>query len=78
MDNLCIQGIGAIFGQPEVSGIAGLCSTAFSAAASFSGENSNQPNIQVAVVGLECQSARKFFQVSASNSFQLRELGQGV
>ncbi len=48
-----VQGIGAIFGQPEVSGIAGLFSTAFSAAASFSGENPNQPNIQVAVVGLE-------------------------
>lgn len=40
-------------GQPEVSGIAGLFSTAFSAAASFGGENQNQPNILAAVVGLE-------------------------
>ena len=48
-----VQGIGAITGQPEVSGIAGLFSTAFSAAASFEGESQHQPNINAAVVGLE-------------------------
>jgi hypothetical protein len=48
-----IQGIASLAGQPEVSAIAGLFSTSFSAAATFGGESQNQPNILAAVVGLE-------------------------
>ena len=48
-----VQGISSLAGQPEVSSIAGLFSTAFSAAASFSGENENQPSILSTVIGLQ-------------------------
>jgi hypothetical protein len=48
-----VQGISSIAGQPEISAIAGLFSTAFSAAASFSGQSQNQPNILAKVVDLQ-------------------------
>lgn len=48
-----IQAIATITGQPEISGVAGIFSTASSAAAAFGGETEAQPNILVAVVGLE-------------------------
>jgi hypothetical protein len=62
-----VQGIGAITGQPEVSGIAGIFSTAFSAAASFSGENQNQPNINSTVVGLQDQLNTHFQNAVLAN-----------
>ncbi|MGH2810954.1 MAG: hypothetical protein ACRDIA_08750, partial [Actinomycetota bacterium] len=48
-----VQGISSLAGQPEVSAITGLFSAAFSAAALYSGQNENQPNILATVVALQ-------------------------